>query len=151
MELEYPPLLPPGFTDVTLDELDRLFVEPFAESSARRILVSRLRALVSLLQEIGLECDIWINGSFATQKPDPGDIDVVIFSDDPSLNRLTVSQRERFRKIISKKDSTRYRFDCDVSYCDRGNDGQRSYWRGWFGFTEQENVKGIARLRLVAP
>jgi len=147
---EYSPLLAPGFTDIDLRDLERLFVEPFPTPGARRSLVARFRDLVSLLQEISIECDLWLDGSFTTNNPEPGDIDVVIFSDEENLSRLTVSQREKFRRLLSNKDLTQYRYSCDVSYCERRNAGKRSYWRGWFGFSsDTETPKGIARLHLV--
>jgi len=148
MEPEYAPLFPPGFLEISLDDLDRLFVEPFDIPAGRRKLVTSLREVVALLQEIGLECEVWIDGSFATHKPDPSDMDVVICSDDVSRSRLTVSQGTKFDKLIKKKDLTRYRYNCDLSYCDRGDSGQKIYWRGCFGFSRTDQPKGIPLLRL---
>jgi hypothetical protein len=146
---EYPPLLGPGFTEITLEDLSRLCVDPFPDPFHRRHLVARLSELVTLLREIGLECDIWIDGSFLTQDPEPSDVDMVIWSDNASRARLTVSQNTRLDKIIKNKDRTLYRYRCDVSYQERGNTGQRMYWLGCFGFSRGDQPKGIARLRLV--
>src|SRR5437588_6461994 len=105
---EFPPLLEPGLTEVTLDDLGRLCADSFPGSKNRGYLVMRLREFVTVLQEISLDCDLWINGSFLTEEPEPSDIDVVIWSDEDSRSRLTVSQGTRLRKIIEKKDLTMY-------------------------------------------
>jgi hypothetical protein len=148
---EYPPLLAPGFTEIALGDLDRLFVEPFDPPYARRNLVKRLRELLAVLQEIGLECEVWIDGSFSTNKLEPSDVDVVILSDERSRARLSVSQSYQLDQLITKKDRTQYRYRCDLSYCARGDQGLMIYYRGLFGFSEGGTAKGIALLRLVAP
>lgn len=145
---EYPPLLAPGFWEVTLDDLERLFVEPFDPPWVRRKLLSRFRDLVSVIRETGLTCDLWIDGSFLTEKPEPSDIDVVILSDDASRSRLTVSRASQLDRLIKKKDLTRYRYLCDLSYCGKDELEPREKWQDLFGRARNEEKKGIALLRL---
>jgi hypothetical protein len=72
-------LLPPGDYELTLEELQHssLVQGPFsAEEQAWRFqLVSNLSIIVDQLQAAGIR-EIYVDGSFATDKPLPGDIDV---------------------------------------------------------------------------
>jgi hypothetical protein len=148
MKQEYPPLFAPGLVEITMDDLERLFVEPFESPWARRRLVERLRDLIAVLQEIGLSCEVWIDGSFLTFKPEPSDIDMVILSDDESRAKLTVSQCSTLDKLIKNKDRTRYRYKCDLSFCGRHDLKQRDYWFRLYGYSRSKQPKGIARLSL---
>jgi hypothetical protein len=41
----------------------------------------------------GVITELWLNGSFVTEKPDPGDIDAVAFYDKNKLNDLADTQK----------------------------------------------------------
>jgi hypothetical protein len=145
---DYPPLLPAGFQDVALSDFDRIFVEPFSDQSVRRDLVSRFRQFITLLQNIGISGTAWIDGSFVTQKPSPGDIDLVLLVEQTVLGNLAPKHLNEFNSLINNKRETRLRFMCDLYFCDPASQDWRSYWRGWFGFARSEEVKGIARLSI---
>ncbi len=68
-------LLPPGLYLAGLQEIE----ERFGKSTRKRaMLYSRLKMFVILAQHCGAS-RVFVNGSFVTQKPEPGDIDVVIW------------------------------------------------------------------------
>ncbi len=62
--------LPPGDHRATLGDIGRRL----AFSPRRRWLLKSLRAAVNAFWDAGIE-EIYIDGSFCTEKPDPGDID----------------------------------------------------------------------------
>lgn len=72
--------LPPGDQRATLDEMgQRLGFTP-----RRRWLLKGLRAAVNSFWAAGIE-EIYIDGSFCTEKPDPGDIDGYWVEPDPAV------------------------------------------------------------------
>ena len=62
--------LPPGDHQATLEEIARRL----GFTARRRWLLEGLRAAVEAFWEAGID-EIYIDGSFCTEKPDPGDID----------------------------------------------------------------------------
>lgn len=147
MRAEYPPLLPPGIHDFSVDALHNVFVLPF-QSDRREYLYQRLRMFFEyLIQETGISYEVWIDGSFCTEKPDPGDIDIVVFATPEEVGLLPPDKKEILRDFFgTKKEETKSRFSCDAYFCYRTDQEGRSYWRGWFGFTRAEGPKGIARV-----
>jgi Family of unknown function (DUF6932) len=62
--------LPPGDHQATLEEIARRLIF----TPRRRWLLTGLRAAIEAFWAAGIE-EIYIDGSFCTEKPDPGDID----------------------------------------------------------------------------
>lgn len=68
-------LLPPGLYLAEMNEIE----ERFGKSTPRRkMLFERLRMFVELAQHCGV-LRMFVNGSFVTAKPEPDDVDVVIW------------------------------------------------------------------------
>lgn len=87
-----PPLekgcLPPGRYRATVDEVHGAFVACMADTAHRQRVFDRWllhREALSNLVPIDRQ---WINGSFVTDKPDPGDMDVVTFFDGEAFDTL---------------------------------------------------------------
>ena len=143
--MEFEPLYPAGFHDITLDNLDDIFVVPFAENERRKYLTERFKDFLDKFSEIGISAEIWIDGSYSTHKPEPGDIDIVFFCDPNQLNTLTPDKHvlisELFNRHLSK-----IRYNCEVFLAPTDNTNLRSYWRGWFAFSRDEKPKGIPRI-----
>ncbi len=72
--------LPPGDHQATLDEIKR----HLGFTPRRRWLLRGLRAAVEALWRAGIE-EIYIDGSFCTEKPDPGDVDGYWVEPDPDV------------------------------------------------------------------
>jgi len=143
--MEYAPIHNAGFLDITNEQLEETFLEPFDNKTRREYLLSRFNALVDRFKETGLSAEVWIDGSFSTLKPEPGDIDVIFFVDGNQVNLLTPDQQ----KIILELNNRQYsniRYNCDVFIIPNQDFNNRSYWRGWFGFSRNEEPKGIIRL-----
>jgi hypothetical protein len=75
----FPWLLPAGFTTKTLDEVRVLRVDNFPTSTSRaNIFDSFVANFITPLINTGISCDVWMDGSFITQKEDPEDVDILI-------------------------------------------------------------------------
>ncbi|WP_291125268.1 DUF6932 family protein [Flavobacterium sp. UBA6031] len=145
--MEYQPLHNAGFLDITDAELNRIFLEPFADKTRREYLLNRFSALTDKFKETGLSAEVWIDGSFSTHKQDPGDIDVIFFVDENQLNILS-ADKQRIIIELNNRTHSNIRYNCDVFIVPNQNFNLRSYWRGWFGFSRDEEPKGIIRLHI---
>jgi hypothetical protein len=74
---DFPALLAPGCHQLTIDALEGLAVTPFPGDPRRPGLIAKLRAWVAAIRAYHVTGTLWIDGSFLTQKPSPGDIDLV--------------------------------------------------------------------------
>lgn len=104
-------------------------------------------ALIDRFKETGISSEVWVDGSFATKKPEPGDIDMIFFVDVNEANRLDAEKQAILKELNDRKIS-QIRYKCDVFIVPNQNADIRSYWRGWFGFSRNEEPKGIVRLSL---
>jgi hypothetical protein len=91
---DFPPLLAPGYHVLNLDALHCLCVAPYPTIQNRRYLFLHLEQMIQDLLLHAIFCDAWIDGSFLTEHPNPGDIDVIIKLDYDVVSNLTVEQRD---------------------------------------------------------
>jgi hypothetical protein len=112
------------------------------------LIVERFLIFLSIVQDIGIKCEVWIDGSFVTQKPEPADIDVAVFADPNDVNNLSIGKQNLLMMLFGNNNETKLRYKCDVYFLLNDNTDLRSYWRGWFGFSREEKPKGIARLTI---
>lgn len=145
--MEYKPLYQAGFKDIELCELRNVFVEPFENPSRREYLLTRFEALLDRFRETGISSEVWIDGSFSTEKPEPGDIDMIFFIDANEANLLEPEKKRILLELNDRKASS-IRYNCDVFIVTNQDYNMRSYWRGWFGFSRSEEPKGIIRLSI---
>jgi len=145
--MEYPPLHQAGFKDITHSDLRAVFVDPFENSARREYLLMRFEALIDRFKETGISSEVWIDGSFSTQKPNPGDIDTIFFIDGNIANNLDTEKKKILEEINDRKIS-KIRYSCDVFIVPNHDTNMRSYWRGWFGFSRSEEPKGILRFNI---
>jgi hypothetical protein len=145
--MEFEPLLNAGIHDITKDDLSNHFVTPFENKDKRLKLIERFNYLIEKVEEIGIPFEVWINGSFVTNKEEPNDIDVAFFFDPAVANALPEDKKIIFREVANNSVS-KYRYNCDVYFLPNNDVNLRSYWRGWFGFTRTEKAKGFARITI---
>ena len=143
--MSHTPLFSPGFHEVSEAELDNHFLGAFSSSSTRPALLAGLRSFLACLKNVGIEFEIWLDGSFCTEKPDPNDVDLVIFAEHQKLNSLDVA-KQRYLNTLLDRTTSKISFGCDVLFCVSEDINRRSYWRGWYGYDRDENPKGIAKL-----
>jgi hypothetical protein len=143
--MDFAPLHSAGFKDIDSDQFENIFLEPFDNRSRREYLLSRFAVLLERFKSTGLSAEVWIDGSFSTLKPEPGDIDVIFFVDPNDVNQLAPDKQQILIEL-NNRDHSKIRYNCDVFILPNNNQNNRSYWRGWFGFSREEEPKGIFRL-----
>lgn len=148
MAEEFEPLFAPGFHDLARGDLEPHFIDPFPGADRRVRLLAGLSGMLSELEGLGIEWEVWLDGSFSTKKPDPNDIDVLVIADGARLNELPIAVQQRLRALLLNPQVAKVRFGCEVYFADSGDPSRLSYWRGWFGFSRNETPKGIPRLRI---
>lgn len=141
---EFEPILSAGFHEIEISQLEILFVNNFANNSKRLALVNQLRDFLEELSKIHSNFEIWLDGSFTTMKVEPEDIDILIIYNNASLNSLSYNQRKMVRNLFDR-DLSKIRYNIDILLCADDDVKNRSYWRGWFGFSRAEQPKGIAK------
>jgi hypothetical protein len=146
---EFPPLFPAGFLELDPEDLHENFVTGFGNNARRKYLVGRLQALLQWLSSaLPIEWEVWLNGSFCTRKEEPDDVDIAFFFRSAEVDALSPPARNVMEFLTSRSagDQLKLRYDCDCYFLPQEDDENRSYWRGWFGFTRDELPKGIPRL-----
>ncbi|QOP40765.1 DUF6932 family protein [Sulfurimonas marina] len=139
------PLLEPGLHNFELGEIGNHFLQDFPTSNTRPSLIQNLSTYIDYLSNIGVPIELWIDGSFTTQKIDPNDIDLVIFSPAAILNELPEEKQKNFQ-VLTDRETIKQEFGLDVLFCPAEDENMRSYWRGWYGYNRNEQPKGIARI-----
>lgn len=139
-------ILAPGLHDIEEIELKNHFLSDFPSSKTRAPLINGFSKFVDKLKEFNITFEIWLDGSFTTNKENPNDIDLVVFGSENDLNKLPEAHQIKLRGLLLDRATTKHRFGCDVLFSVTEDQNMRSYWRGWYGFDRNENPKGIARL-----
>jgi hypothetical protein len=149
LDPEYPPLLPAGLVDISDADLEARFVTPFPGSLTRRDLLGRFRALAAYLRRLGLTGEMWLDGSFLTDKINPDDIDLVLLIENSVLQTISIAAFDIFSRMVNNKAVTVARYRCDLYFCDPSDAPLLAYWRDWFGLARDRTTpKGIARVVL---
>jgi len=142
---EFEALFSPGFFDITLENFKDIFVNQFAIHEKRNYLAERFFVLLDEFKEIGLNAEIWIDGSYSTLKPEPNDIDVLFLMNDHEINLLTPEKRAKLTNLFDR-DQSKIRYKCDLFLINKQNTNDRIYWRGCFGFNRKDEPKGIPKI-----
>jgi hypothetical protein len=98
-KFDYPPLLGPGRHIMTMEEARRLIVERFPGNLHRAALFALLEQFVSDILEVGIPCEVWVNGSLVTEKEQPADVDVTVIVDPDVGAGLSDAQKALFDKV----------------------------------------------------
>jgi hypothetical protein len=155
LKSDFPPLLAPGLHPMTMQQLQDLCVRPFTLSTSRPLIIEGVRYVARQLEEIGVIADLWIDGSFLTEKITPDDADIVLRIDSNQMPSPTPEQLERIRWVRDEDLKTPF-------YCDtyvfvefpighplyRVGQGARDYWSKWFGTNRRDELTGMAVLEL---
>jgi hypothetical protein len=147
--MEHPPLFDPGLHEMQESEINNHFLSNFPTSKTRPSLIAGLKAFMAALRKVGVDFEVWLDGSFCTNKVDPNDIDMVVFADVDSLNKLDQNSQIFVQGLLDRANAKR-QYGCDVLFAPAGDFNLRSYWRGWYGFDRNEQPKGMAKI-MVTP
>lgn len=147
-KIDHPPLLDPGVHIFTLQQLRERFVDPFRQNGRRLELLSRFTMLISRIRDIGIPCDIWLDGSFVTTKEEPDDLDVVVFISRIAINGLS-KEKLAMAYELQNRPLMRARYACDIYVEPADEQERRIYWvekmsKGHNGVSN----KGIAIIRI---
>lgn len=137
-------LLPEGVHDCSLDEVGKVFGQ-FALGSHRDDLFERLCRYVADVRLARVAVEIIVDGSFVTDKHDPGDIDllVVLRADHDFTSRL----RPLDYNVISKR-RVQTRFGFDVLPAVEGGADHDRYLDFFQDVKERPGLrKGVLRIR----
>jgi len=143
--VSYESLLSPGFHDIEEAELENHFLSHFPNSKTRPKLVLALKHYLNSMRALGVDFEVWLDGSFTTTKLDPNDIDLVAFASPDEINKLPDPKKQLLTSLFDRR-SVKHSLSLDVLFATDTDPNLRSYWRGWYGFDREENAKGIARL-----
>lgn len=153
---DFPALLLPGMQPCTLSGVHSLAVAPYPNDAKRAYLYQQLCAWVSELQALGVKGTLWMDGSFMTEKPDPSDIDCVLWFPAWASGRAQPSQLElsRVQKLLDKPYAEKaYGIDLYVENPDASDPqavfNREAYWRGVLGFGhDRMTAKGFAEVTI---
>ena len=152
---DFPPLLEPGFHVMTLAELRSRCVTAFPLSKTRAQIMNGLEKLVDLLRSEEIVGDLWIDGSFVTQKLDPEDVDIVLCVQSSLYENGTSGQQNLLDLVIVSDLKPDYFCDAYLLFQYREDDdlfgrGEwlRAYWIKQFGFSRGVDMKGMAVIQL---
>ncbi len=150
-ERTYPPIFPPGLHQMAIETLDEAFVAPGFDTPLRRRLTNQLRLFVGVLANLGVHGDIWINGSYATKKPDPRDVDIALSMSPVALRALSDEHRRRLGYYAAEegRHHVRNQWQVDFYIFDSTNPQRHHYFRALFSNNpDHANLKGIPFIRL---
>lgn len=156
-KVEYPPLFPAELRPFTVAELRALCVDGFPLSDTRDVIMSCLEHVCSILAQAGIVGDLWVDGSFLTQKIDPEDADVVLVVRSEFLDAATTEQREAVDWFADEFGELKRWLRCHcyplVMYPDGhamfwSSTYRHAYWLRQWGFSRANVLKGIAVVKL---
>ena len=151
---EYPPLFPPGFHSMSLTDVRMKCVVAFTLSSTREAIMDGLETVVDRLRKDAVECELWLDGSFTTEKIDPADVDLVMVLTSDFVNTATLAQADAIQWVESNLKSSHH---CDsyvlVTYPDGHalagySQWMHAYWIKQFGFSRGLEFKGMPRVKV---
>ena len=132
-------LLPPGIYPASLEEL----AQKLGFSSKRQDLIGQgLKSMVERLKALGVR-DVYLNGSFTTSRPSPGDIDGYVLTTVGSALETEIAEHQEEWKAT-------YQVDLWPAYTDQPGEMSRAAWEVFFGHTKDQppKAKGIVKLIL---
>ncbi|NIA71115.1 hypothetical protein HBA54_21175 [Pelagibius litoralis] len=99
---EFPPLLLDGLHKMDLASLKTLVVDGFPKSARRLPLWNNFVTIaVDTLSSLKLPCEIWVDGSYLTQKIDPDDIDFVVDFPISVTSNISVPQKQFIEQLAA--------------------------------------------------
>jgi len=153
MKVEFPPLLAPGFHDMTLEEIKSSCVEPFDASNTRSVIFEGLEKVVEVLRENEIAGELWVDGSFLTEDVDPNDSDVVLRVSGEEYDLIDGAKRDIIHWVRDNEPKVPHRCDSYVyfeyppGHAHHGfSEWMHAYWVRQFGFSRGMDFKGIARV-----
>ncbi len=134
--------LPPGVHFCEWEE----FVDRFGTNDLRLRLMRGLRMAMEQLKAVGCRT-IYINGSFVTSEPSPGDFDACYDNDTVDIDYLRINAPRLLNHYDRAGQKAKYRGEIFPSQQPVGNYGSNSF--EFFQSDRRGNVKGIIAIDLM--
>lgn len=144
----FAPLLPPGRHRMSMSVLEHLTVKSFADQGRRSDLFEEVERLHTELAALAMTCELWIDGSFLSEKIHPGDVDICVVVDSDHLNKVAegnssmlhiINGRHLFGEVLETfLVPTR-----PVGHPDYDSEFMH-YWGGMWGKGYDDSLKGYA-------
>ncbi len=151
MALDFNPntgLLEPGEHKVTLKELE----EKFSFSDKRKRLIGKLKDIINVLKQINCE-RIYVDGSFATEKIEPGDIDVCWeLSNDPQMRIQQLNDLRNIEPLFLLTDRKKLesKYNADIFPANIRENSSGLLFKDFFQNDKDTNMpKGILLIELI--
>ena len=155
LESDFSPLLQPGFHPSSLPGLEVMCVDAFnPKSTTRENIMEGLKQVLNQLASVSLQCDVWVDGGFLTEKINPKDSDIVIRASGPYVESASQSIKDVVKWLGT---DLKPKFLCHCFFLPVYSVGHQlydtarkldAYWKGQFGFSRANNPKGIAVIKL---
>jgi len=146
MKEEFPPLYVPGMHDISIGDINRIFLDSFDVKDRRTFLIGRFQAFMNRFRKLRIPAEIWIDGSFSTLKPEPNDIDMVIFLNETDVNQLSPANMGILEDLFNENIAIS-RYSIHLFCVPSSNVTRRHYFEEKFGFSEiNKTPKGIPRI-----
>jgi hypothetical protein len=136
--------------------VEQVCVDQFSLSTTRPPICDGLDVFLTVLELSDVTGEVWVDGSFLTEKINPKDVDVVLRVDGEFYNTGTADQRNAIdwaidnQKLTLKCDSyVLFEYPPGHALHDEGR-WWYSYWHKQWGFNREDDPKGIVVLALGA-
>jgi hypothetical protein len=148
----------PGLHPMAQSDLEATFVTAFPYSSTRGDIMKGYKKHSQEVLTLVGPCEQLLDGSFVTNKNDPGDVDMVLFVDATVIDNLNPAQRAELFALAAGP-RTKATHMCDAYFCLTFPETHpqfaqfrqmRKYWMGEFGFDRSEVPKGIVQIQLTS-
>src|ERR1700676_125563 len=103
---DLPSMFPIGFHHLTMGDVEQVCVELFPLSSSRRVIFAGLVTFVQTLEAAKVPGELWLDGSYLTEKINPKDVDVILKVDAVVYNSGTQEQRDAIDWVIANQKPT---------------------------------------------
>ena len=143
-KIEYPALLDVGFHSMDVAELRSICVDAFPLSTTREKIMGKIEQIVHKLSTQHIKGFVWVDGSFLTEKIDPGDSDIVIQVDGDINNQRTLEQQELIDHLESRMNKDLYICDISILYTWPEEAGE-FYWFGVWDKAKYIRLYGLDR------
>lgn len=121
-ELDARGLLPAGVHDASMAEVVERFGR-FQRTDRRVVLQAKLEEFVTEARATGLVASLILDGSFATGKPEPGDIDLIVVLHE-GVDVSADFRPDQYNVVSARRVKARYPFD--VFHAVEGSETLRS-------------------------
>ena len=147
----FPAIFSGGLTEVAIEDLAQIFSDPAFDTPLRRRLTADLRLFIAELDRLGAHGELWINGSYATKKPEPRDMDVALCIPLTVASAISDAQLDRLYYIsnVDNRAYVRAKWHVDFYVFEASDIASRRYYFELFSRNpDQFNRKGIPLIRL---